>query len=143
MNSTAYGYDQAGRMTDVTVDGTLTAHYEYDGNGNRLSVTRPGTGTVSGTYDAQDRLLTYGAVTYTHTANGDLQTATSGGETTTYSYDVFGNLMAVTLPNGTQIDYVIDAQNRRIGRKVNGTLVQGFLYSDQLRPAAALDGAGT
>src|SRR5574341_493022 len=111
MNSTAYGYDQAGRMTDVTVDGTLTAHYEYDGNGNRLSVTRPGTGTVSGTYDAQDRLTAYGAVTYSYTANGDLQTATSGGQTTSYSYDLFGNMTAVALPSGTTIEYVIDGQN--------------------------------
>jgi RHS repeat-associated protein len=140
--TTDYGYDPAGRLIDVTVDGTLAAHYEYDGNGNRLSVTRPGSGTVSGTYDNQDRLLTYGALTYSHNYNGDLQTATSGSDTTSYSYDVFGNLTAVTLPNGTQIDYVIDGQNRRIGKKVNGTLVQGFLYSAQLRPAAELDGAG-
>jgi RHS repeat-associated protein len=140
--TTVYGYDTAGRLTDVTQGGTLVAHYEYDGNGNRLSVTRP-TGTVTGTYDAQDRLTTYGAVTYSYSANGDLQTATSGSETTTYSYDVFGNLTAVSLPNGTQIEYVIDGRNRRIGRKVNGTLVQGFLYGSQLRPVAELDGTGT
>ncbi len=75
--TTTYGYDQAGRLTDVTQDGTLLAHYEYDGNGNRLSVSRPGIGTVSGTYDAQDRLLTYGAVAYSYTASGDLQSTTS------------------------------------------------------------------
>jgi RHS repeat-associated protein len=137
-----YTYDPAGRLTDVTKNGTSVGHYEYDGNGNRLAVTRPGIGTVSGTYDAQDRLVTYGAVSYTYTANGDLQTATSGGQTTTYSYDVFGNLTSVTLPNGTQIEYVIDGQNRRIGKRVNGTLVQGFLYSDQLKPVAELDGSG-
>ena len=69
-------------------------------------------------------------------------TAMSGGETTTYSYDVFGNLTAVTLPSGTQIAYVIDGQNRRIGKKVNGVLTQAFLYGGQLRPAAELDGSG-
>ncbi len=57
-----YTYDPAGRLTDVTVNGTLVAHYDYDGSGNRPAVTRPGTGTVSGTYDAHDRLVTYGAV---------------------------------------------------------------------------------
>jgi len=141
--TTVYGYDTAGRLTDVTLDGTLTAHYEYDANGNRLSVTRPGTGTVSGTYDAQDRLQTYGAITYGYNKNGDLETATSGGEITTYSYDVFGNLRSVTLPNTTQIEYVIDGQNRRIGKKVNDVLTQGFLYGDQLRIVAELDGAGS
>ncbi len=137
-----YDYDLAGRLIDVTKNGASAAHYDYDGNGNRLSVTRPGTGTVSGTYDAQDRLVTYGAVSYTYSANGDLQTATSGGQTTTYNYDVFGNLTAVTLPTGTQIEYVIDGQNRRIGKKVNGTLTQSFLYSGQLRPVAELDATG-
>ncbi|NTV04863.1 RHS repeat protein, partial [bacterium] len=39
----------------------------------------------------------------------------SGGQTTTYNYDALGNLMAVTLPNGTQIEYLVDGRNRRIG----------------------------
>jgi len=43
------------------------------------------------------------------------------------------------LSDGNHIDYLIDGQYRRIG-KVNGTLVQGFLYQDQLRPIAELDG---
>jgi RHS repeat-associated protein len=38
--------------------------------------------------------------------------------------------------------YVIDLQNRRIGKKVNGVLTQGFLYQDQLNPVAELDGSG-
>jgi len=46
------------------------------------------------------------------------------------------------LPDGTQVEYVIDGQNRRVGKKVNGTLVQGFLYTDALRPVAELDGSG-
>jgi RHS repeat-associated protein len=37
---------------------------------------------------------------------------------------------------------VVDGRNRRVGKKVNGTLVQGFLYQDQLNPVAELDGAG-
>jgi hypothetical protein len=44
---------------------------------------------------------------------------------------------------GTNIDYVIDGQNRRIGKKVNGTLVEGFLYRDQLQPAVWLNDNGT
>jgi RHS repeat-associated protein len=47
----------------------------------------------------------------------------------------------VTLPSGTQISYVVDGQNRRVGKKVNGTLTQGFLYQDGLRPIAQLDGS--
>ena len=61
---------------------------------------------------------------------------------TEYDYDVMGNLINVTLPDATSIDYVIDGRNRRVGKKVNGTLVQGFLYQDQLNPMAELDGSG-
>jgi len=93
------------------------------------------------TYDDQDRLLTYGGTTYTYTANGELATTTSGGRVTSYSYDVLGNLLSVALPGGTQIAYVIDGQNRRIGKKVGGTLVQGFLYQNPLQPSVELDGS--
>jgi RHS repeat-associated protein len=37
---------------------------------------------------------------------------------------------------------VVDARARRVGKKVDGQLVQGFLYQDQLSPVAELDGAG-
>ncbi len=48
----------------------------------------------------------------------------------------------MVLPGGTTIEYVIDGQNRRIGRKVNGVLTHGWLYGDQLRIVAELDGSG-
>lgn len=38
------------------------------------------------------------------------------------------------------LDYVIDGRNRRVGKQVNGALVQGFLYQGRLRPVAELDG---
>jgi RHS repeat-associated protein len=46
-------------------------------------------------------------------------------------------------PNEAEtIDYLIDGQNRRIGKKVGCVLVQAFLYENQLRPVAELDGSG-
>jgi RHS repeat-associated protein len=69
-----------------------------------------------------------------------LKSKTVGGQVTGFSYDVFGNLRQVTLPDGTVIDYRIDGRNRRIGKQVNGTRVQGFLYQDGLRPIAELHG---
>jgi RHS repeat-associated protein len=59
-----------------------------------------------------------------------------------YSYDVRGNLRDVTLTNGVRIEYLVDATGRRLGRKVGGTLTQGWLYQDGLKPVAELDGAG-
>ena len=60
----------------------------------------------------------------------------------TDSYDVLGNLRSVTLPDGTLIEYAIDASNRRIGRKVNGTLSVGWIYSAGQRIIAETDGMG-
>jgi RHS repeat-associated protein len=119
----------------------MTATYNYDSNGNRLSVVTTG-GTTNGTYDAQDRVTAYGSAAYTYSNNGELQTKVTSGQTTSYVYDVLGNLKSVTLPNGMTIEYVVDGQNRRIGKKVNGTLTTGWLYQNQLNPVAELDGTG-
>ena len=138
----AYTYDQAGRLTDVSKNGTNTVHHDYDTNGNREGWAVP-TGSGTATYDNQDRLVSYGSTTYSYPANGELQTKTVvPSQSIQFNYDVLGNLVSATLADGTQIQYVVDGQNRRIGKKVNGVLVQGFLYENQLRPVAELDGAG-
>ncbi|TLY22776.1 MAG: RHS repeat-associated core domain-containing protein [Nitrospirae bacterium] len=139
-----YTYDTAGRLTDVTKNSALLSHYSYDNNGNRLSQT-DATGTENGTYDAQDRLTHYGDLQFTYTTNGELLTKTNPvlGQSASFVYDVLGSLKSASLPLGTTVEYVVDGQNRRIGKKVNGTLVQGFLYQNQLNPVAELDGTGT
>jgi YD repeat-containing protein len=136
-----YEYDAAGRLEQVFMNSTLQTTYGYHANGARTSKTS-GSAT-SGTYDAQDRIQTWGALTFTHTANGErlTRTDTSTSQTTTYTYDALGNLTRAVLPGGT-IDYVLDGLNRRIGKKVGGTLVKGWLYRDQLEPVAELDGSG-
>jgi len=76
------------------------------------------------------------------TDNGELLSKTDASGTTAYSYDVLGNLLSVNVASGSLIEYIVDASNRRIGRKVDGTLDKGWLYKDQLNPVAELDGAG-
>jgi RHS repeat-associated protein len=141
--STTYGYtcDLAGRLVEVTKDGTPHAQYTYDASGNRLSLTST-SGSVTGTYDAQDRLRQYGATTYTYNAHGSLETKTTAAGMTAYGYDALGNLRSVLLPDNTLVEYLVDGLNRRIGRKVNGVVVKRCLYLDRLRPIAELDGAG-
>ncbi|MBN2383243.1 RHS repeat-associated core domain-containing protein [bacterium] len=93
--------------------------------------------------DDQDRLLTYDDATFTYTDNGELLTKTENGQTTSYTYDELGNLINVTLPDSTLIEYIIDATNRRIGKKVNSTLTRKFLYDSQIHPIAELDASDT
>ncbi len=87
-------------------------------------------------------MLTCGGTTFTYTANGELRTKTDSTGTTTYTYDAMGSLIAVSLPDGRLIEYVTDGKGRRIGKMVNGVLTKQWLYRDQLKPVAELDGTG-
>ena len=138
-----YVFDLVGRLSDVYRDGVLAAHYDYDENGNRLVKETPAK-IVTGSVDAQDRLLAYGSVSFAYEAGGTLQGRTDAttGETTLYAYDPLGNLRQVTLPSGVVIEYLVDGAGRRVGKKVNGSLVRGWLYRDALQPAAELDADG-
>lgn len=134
-----YEYDVTGRLITVKKNGSITSRYTYDDNSNRLSQIRP-SATTTGVYDDQDRLTNYGTLSFTYNLNGDLTSQTDSGtaKTTQNSYDEFGNLITVN-DGSTTIDYIIDGQNRRIGKKINGLKIQGFLYKDQLNPVAELD----
>src|SRR5262249_612217 len=133
-----YHYDQGGRLTEVRqIVGAgqeeLVEQYEYDLNGNRTQATVAGV-SISGAYDDRDAISTYGDAAFSHTAAGERLTRAVGGLTTRYGYDVPGNLVGVALPDGRQVTYLVDGQNRRVGKRIGGTLVQGFLCQDQLRP---------
>ena len=129
-----YAYNDAGYLVEVKRDSAIQSTYSYDLNGNRLN-----NGAV---YDDQDRLTSTATATYTYTDNGELLTKTEGTDVTQYTYDVLGNLKKVILPSGTSIEYVIDASNRRVGRKVDGILETAWLYKDGINPIAELDGTG-
>ncbi len=121
-----YAFDAAGRLVSHTRGGVETT-WSYDANGNRSHVND----VPVATYDAQDRLLTYGNSSYDYTANGELQSKTQSGATTTYDYDALGNLRQVTLPGDVTIDYLIDARNRRVGKKINGTRACPFTCGER------------
>jgi RHS repeat-associated protein len=136
-----YAYDLAGRLTEVVKNGSRLSLYEYDANGNRLAHATPA-GRTEAAYDDQDRLLLYGDASFEHTASGELVSKTRNGHAVTYGYDELGALRSVVLPDGLTTEYLVDGEGRRVGTKVAGALVRGYLYLDRLRPAAELDGDG-
>jgi len=139
-NIYGYAYDAAGRLVEVRTNGSVRAVYGYDANGNRTNAVVAGVGST-GSYDGQDRMTSYGSAVYQYTAGGTLTNKTQSGQTTSYRYDTRGNLLKVTLPGGTAVEYVIDGLGRRIGRKVNGALNRGYLYMNGLKPVAEVDGS--
>ncbi len=139
-NSWSYTYDNAGHLSTVS-DGTLTQTYTYDLNGNRKAVS-DGTINITGDYDVQDRMTRWGNAIYTYSDSGELSQKKVSTEITSYNYDALGNLLSVTLPNNKLIEYVVDGRGRRVGKKVDSILVNGFLYHDRFNPVAQLDQSG-
>jgi RHS repeat-associated protein len=138
-----YGYDALGRLLNVAVDGVVAREYGYDTNGNRTSLGS-GSTLLSASYDAQDRLLSQGDVEYAYAADGTLEAQTNlvTGDVTSYGYDALGNLRSVELPDGRLIEYVVDAMGRRVGKRIDGVLLQQWLYRSGPNPVAELNGAG-
>ncbi len=130
-NTFNYTYDKIGQLTEVIKNNSAIETYSFDSNGNRLN--------NNAQYDSQDRLISNSSTTFGYTERGTLLTRTENNQTTSYNYDLMGNLLSVTLPNSTEIEYITDARNRRVAKKVNGTIVQKFLYLNQLEPIAEVD----
>jgi RHS repeat-associated protein len=138
-----FTYDLADNLIEVERDGVLEERYQYDVNGNRTEALNS-FGINQATYDIQDRIKNSGDFSYEHDFTGQLveKLIGSSGHATSYNYDEFGNLRRVTLPSGQTVEYVIDPINRRVGKKISGTLTQGFLYKDLINPIAEIDSSG-
>ncbi|MEN0059685.1 MAG: RHS repeat-associated core domain-containing protein [Bdellovibrio sp.] len=139
----AYDMDSTGRLIEVQKNSSVISSYLYDVNSNRNGGF-VGAQPTSATYNNQDRLLTYNTLSFSYNANGDLVGKTNNtlGQSTSYQYDVFGNLKQVVLMNADVVQYEVDALNRRIGKKVNGVLQKRWIYMDQYRIAAELTASG-
>ncbi|MBW2630983.1 MAG: hypothetical protein JRC90_04325 [Deltaproteobacteria bacterium] len=138
-----YIYDPMGRLLTVTKDGIPVEEYQYDPNGTRnyeMNTLR-GIAGRSFTYSDEDHLLTAGTATYQYTVDGFLTTKTDGTEETHYEYSSRGELLGVTLPDGTTIDYIHDPLGRRIAKKINGTITEKYLWQGLTRLLAVYDGS--
>ena len=138
-----YTYDAVGRLLTVTKDSTLVEEYQYDLNGTRTYEMNSLRGIAGRTYSYsdEDHLLSAGSVTYAYDQDGFLTTKTDGSDVTTYSYSSRGELLSANLPDGRVIDYVHDPQGRRIAKKIDGVIVEKYLWQGLTRLLAIYDGA--
>lgn len=138
---TEFRYDEADRLTAVTLDGVDLETYAYDAAGDRVSVARP-TGTVTGTYDDRDRLLSWDTASYEYAGDGTLAERRDAAGSTLYDYDDFGTLRSATLADGRRVEYLVDGGGRLLGRVVDGELIAGYLYPPSGPLVAETDGDG-
>ena len=123
-----YTYDEMGRLTNVKKDNQEVETYTYDANGNRATATINGT-SISASYTLDDNLVVYGDNSYSYDDDGYLQTKTTPEGTTTYSYGTRGELLSVTTPTKT-ITYKQNANNQRVAKRINGQVVEKYLWAN-------------
>ncbi|WP_053719233.1 RHS repeat-associated core domain-containing protein [Saccharothrix sp. NRRL B-16348] len=121
-----YAYDQLGRTTSWTANGTST-EYGWDASGNRVR-----NGAKTATYDQRNRLLSDGDYTYTYTARGTMESRTSSGLREKFDFDAFDRLIAVG-----STSYTYDGLDRPVSRGA-----QTFRYSGASMDAVS-DGTAT
>ena len=92
--SKSFEYDSIGRIKSSTAPEGIT-EYTYDANGNVLTV-KNAKGTITRTFDALNRVKTY---------------TDSRGNTVKYEYDEVGNLIKLTYPDNTAVEYTYDLNN--------------------------------
>ncbi|MCP4105282.1 MAG: RHS repeat protein [Desulfobacteraceae bacterium] len=140
-----YDYDPAGRLLTVK-DGndTLLEEYRYDPNGTRNYEmnTRRGIAGRSLTYHDDDCLMSAGDALYEYDSDGFLEKKTDASGETLYDYSSRGELLSVTLPDSTFIEYSHDPLGRRIEKKINDAVVEKYLWQGRTRLLAVYDGSG-
>ena len=138
-----YTYDAMGRLLTVTKDSVLVEEYQFDANGTRIYEMNSLRGIAgrSFSYDEEDHLSTADSVFYSYNLDGFLAAKTDGSDVTTYDYSSRGELLVVTLPDGRIIEYVHDPLGRRIAKKIDGVIVEKYLWQGLTRLLAVYDGS--
>ncbi len=142
-NSYGYSYDTMGRLRTVTRNGSLVEDYQYDGSARRSYEFNSLRGTPGKTYDysTEDHLLAVGDTAYQYDFDGFLTARTRGTQLTQYFYSSRGELLGVVLPNSTVVEYIDEPLGRRIAKKVNGVVVEKYLWQGMTRLLAVYDGS--
>ncbi|MGE4470825.1 MAG: RHS repeat domain-containing protein [Desulfovibrio sp.] len=133
-----YGYDGAGRLSEVSRDEAGVERYVYDSLGRRSEDYIPlrGQGGRVFEYGLDNRLLRAGDAHYVHDTSGFRRGRFGPRGKTYYHYAPDYRLLAVQLPGGKTIEYHHDADGMRSGKYVDGELVEQYRWHDRFRMAA-------
>ena len=140
--TTTYGYDNVGQVTSITTPDGTVLNYEYDGAQRLVAISNSLGERMEYTLDAagnrtQDVIKSdTGTITKTLTQTYDelsrlLQVIGANGQTTTYSYDVNGNVIALVDGNTNTTNQSYDALDRLVTE--NAPLNSNATYSYDAR----------
>ena len=141
--SLAYAYDTNGRLIEVRENGQIVEAYTYDANGNRVLETNQYRGINQRAYShsLEDHLVSAGMDTYQFDADGFLTGKTTAQGAMATEYSSRGELLSVSLPDATAITYDHDPLGRRIAKRVNGAVVEKYLWKDTTTLLAVYNGS--
>ena len=94
--------------------------------------------STNANYTLDDSLEVYGNNTYRYDSDGYLIEKTTPTQTTTYTYNTLGALTQVQTPTKT-INYHLNANNQRVAKEVNGTIVEKYFWSNLTTLLATYD----
>jgi RHS repeat-associated protein len=120
----AVDYSNDNQIKTVTTSTGTNEAYQFDTLGNRSTwSTDP--------LDSR-RLLNDGTYKYLYDDEGNLtdKTEIATGKITTYQWDYRNRLVSVTSDSHT-IEYLYDAQDKRVGRQLDGMIQERYIYDGE------------
>jgi RHS repeat-associated protein len=121
--------------------------YTYDAVGNRTKKRHEVAETDENyTINNMNQVTAAGNTTYTYDDNGNMATKVVNQQTTNCTWEAFGNLVKIDLPEGTDdVLFTYDGVGHRVQRKQGSTVTQYLndKASDLVQLLAELDGQGT
>jgi len=137
-----YTYDALGRLKEehrYDIEPNINYYYYYDKVGNRRNVNQHDYFY----YPNTNKLQYCDNIEYTYDANGNISSKTNEDGTTKFYYDPEGRLISVTLPDGENGYKYYYKGNQRIRQEDlggGGTVVEGFIYSCEVKYSALTGG---
>ena len=131
---TEYYYDERNRLSCVRSDGEITELYEYDSAGRRVRATvhmDKIPNRIECGYNSMNQLVRAGGVSFKYDSEGLMteKIVERDGNVLNTRYIYHDrHLTGVILPYGLRIDYALNEKGVRIGKIVNGNLVEKYYW---------------
>jgi len=125
----SYEYDAASRLIAATDSLAQTTRYAYDPAGNMLTRTLPDASVIRYEYNDLNQLTAAGDTSFLYDAAGNLFKKISSQGVTRYNFNSDGRLTAVSLPDGTGVQFLYNADRELVGKTDRSGATHRYLWS--------------
>jgi len=151
--ATRYAYDMVGRVVTAQLPKNFTERFGYDATDNIVALERSenseikfdsdsGLESSSWQYQAGNQLVKRDGVTYEYDSLGQLVRKSDIKGTTAYTWNSYGQIAKVTLPNGAEWKYRYDPFGRRVEKRGSSHGVEFVWDGDVILHEVSSNGGG-